>query len=83
MKTASRTTLQLQNVNAFVAVPDHVEVVIQRMPRHPYHTPSIYRRLWRLLNNGATMDQVYLMIPSKRPALDLMRERLERELSSP
>ena len=80
MKTASRTTLQLQNVNAFVAVPDHVEVVIQRMPRHPYLTPSIYRRLWRLLNNGATMAQCYRMIATKRPALDRMRERLEREL---
>lgn len=74
------TTLKLQNVNAFVTVPDHVEVVIRRLPRARNLSHSIYRRLWSLLRNGATMEECYLMISSKRPALDLMRERLERGL---
>ena len=74
------TTLKLQNVNAFVTVPDHVEVVIRRLPRARSLSHSAYRRLWSLLRNGATMEECYLMISSKRPALDLMRERLERGL---
>ena len=73
------TTLKLQNVNAFTTVPDHVEVVLRRLPRG-YISHSTYRRLWSLLRNGATMEECYQMISSKRPALDLMRERLDRGL---
>jgi len=74
------TTLRLQNVNAFVPVPDHVEVVLRRLPRRGNLSRSTYRRLWSLLRNGATMEECYQMISSKRPALDLMRERLDRGL---
>ena len=74
------TTLKLQNVNAFVTVPDHVEVVIRRLPHARTLHGSTYRRLWSLLRNGATMEECYLMIATKRPALDLMRERLEKGL---
>jgi hypothetical protein len=73
-------TLQLRDINAFTVVPDHIEVAIRRLPRACNLNHSTYRRLWRLLHNGATMDQCYSMIPSKRPALNLMRERLGKEI---
>ena len=72
--------LTLNNINAFTPLPDHVERAIQRVPRRENVPRSVYRRLWRLLKNGATMAQCYAMIPTKRPTPEKVRDQIKEEI---
>ena len=75
-----RTLRLAPDINAFTPLPDHVERAIRRLPRKDNIPYSVYRRLWRLISNGATMAECYSMIPSKRPALDRIRRLIQEEI---
>lgn len=75
------TTLTLFDINAHRHVPHHVEVAIRKLPRQENASNSIYRRLWILLENGATMAQCYRAISSKRPTLEKRRDRLREAIA--